>query len=187
MGFTLTNEFLSQRIREFRNFRGYTGLYVSSHLPITNLTLVRWETNKTNIPFAGIIELSIFYDFHLKWFFQDVSIDKTLCPASYGFLRKDDTIAINPELEGVKGIPIITTEQVLSNLRSAREARHYTMVDVCRTLGLDYRSLHRNENTTIAFPAIRAMQYAKHYGVPLEVVFGLYPYTQNWDDVTVGE
>lgn len=138
-----------ERLKELRNYEGYTQQDVANLLNVKRATYAGWETGKDIIPLKHIYKIANYYQ---------VNIDYIV-----GITDKEERIKCKNEID---------YDFVAKNIRDFRKKEHLTQKDVSKVLNTTQSNIHKYETGKCLITTIYAIEFAKYYGYSLDQLLG---------------
>ena len=142
-----------ERLKEMRNYEGYTQQDIADILKVRRATYAGWECGKDIIPIKRIYEIANHYQVNL-----------------------DYMLGITDHEEKIKNKNKLDTLKVANNLKKLRQKLKLTQKDVAKALNTTQSNIHKYETGKCLITTMYAIQFAKKYNCSLDELFG----RKNW-------
>lgn len=137
-----------KRLKELRNYEGYTQKDISEFLKVQRATYAGWECGKDIIPLKRLYTLANHYSVNM-----------------------DYMLGITDKLEKIKVKDLIDYNIVAQNLKKFRKEHKLTQKDIANTLQTTQSNIHKYETGKCLITTVYAIEFAKNYHCSLDMLF----------------
>ncbi len=134
------------RLKERRNYEGYTQQNVADILQVQRATYAGWETGKDIMPLRQLFKVANSYQLSLDYL-TGLSDDDSKVKS------KSKTIDVN---------------KVAENLRTFRKKQHMTQEQVAKALQTTQSNIHKYETGKCLITTMYALEFSKQFSYPLD-------------------
>lgn len=133
------------KLRELREYEGYTQKDIAKVLKVKRATYAGWESGKDIIPFRKLSMLANFYQ-----------------------TTMDYLVGNSPTKEEVLHLRNIDTKIVSENLKEFRKAKGLTQREFAEKITTSQSNIYKYENNKSLFTTIYALEFSKQYNYSLD-------------------
>ncbi len=137
------------KLKELREYEGYTQEYVANYLKVERSTYASWEIERDTIPLRKLNDLANLYHTTL-----------------------DYLVGNSPTMEEVKEIQSIDTKFVSKNLKDFRTSKHLTQKEFAKKITTSQPNIHKYENNKCLITTNYALEFSKQYNYSLDTLVG---------------
>ena len=136
------------RLKELRNYEGYTQKDISEFLKVQRATYAGWECGKDIIPLKRLYMLANHYQVNM-----------------------DYMLGISDKQEKVKSKAINDYQLVADNFKKFRKEHKLTQKQIADTLQTTQSNIHKYETGKCLITTMYAVEFAKNYNCSLDMLF----------------
>ena len=137
-----------KRLKELRNYEGYTQKDISDFLQVQRATYAGWECGKDIIPLKRLYTLANHYSVNM-----------------------DYMLGITDKLEKIKVKDLIDYNIVAQNFKKFRKEHNLTQKNIADTLQTTQSNIHKYETGKCLITTVYAIEFAKNYHCSLDMLF----------------
>ena len=136
------------RLKELRNYEGYTQKDISELLQVQRATYAGWECGKDIIPLKRLYMLANHYQVNM-----------------------DYILGISDKQEKVKVRDLVDYQLVADNFKKFRKEHKLTQKQIADTLQTTQSNIHKYETGKCLITTMYAVEFAKNYNCSLDMLF----------------
>jgi len=140
-----------ERLKELRNYEGYTQQDVANILEVQRATYAGWETGKDIMPLRQLHKIANKYNISLDYL-TGLSNDSSKMSSKIGNM--------------------IDISEVSENLKKLRKEKSLTQTDVAKALQTTQSNIHKYETGKCLITTVYALEFAKHFSCSLDEILG---------------
>lgn len=138
------------RLKERRNYEGYTQQNVADILNVQRATYAGWESGKDIMPLRQLFKIANKYQLSLDYL--------------TGLSDDESKIRIKAKT--------INLETVAKNLKAFRKKQHLTQEQVAKVLKTTQSNIHKYETGKSLITTMYALEFSKHFSYSLDKLLG---------------
>jgi len=135
-----------ERLKERRNYEGYTQANIANILNVQRATYAGWESGKDIMPLRQLYKIANNYQVSLDYL-------TGLSENEQKVIGKSKTINI---------------ENVANHLKEFRTSKHLTQADIAKALQTTQSNIHKYETGKCLITTMYAIEFSKHYNYSLD-------------------
>ncbi len=139
-----------ERLKELRNYEGYTQKDVASILNVQRATYAGWESGKDIMPLSQLLKIANNYQKSLDYI----------------------TGLSNNDEKYISGKGNIDIQVVANNIHKYRKSNNITQKKMAQDLKTTQSNIHKYETGKCLITTMYALEFAKHYNYPLDDLIG---------------
>lgn len=138
------------RLKERRNYEGYTQQNIADILKVQRATYAGWESGKDIMPLRQLFKIANSYQLSLDYLTG----------------LSDDDSKVRSKSKS------INLDNVALNLKSFRKKNHLTQVQVANALKTTQSNIHKYETGKSLITTMYAIEFSKHFSYSLDKLLG---------------